>query len=152
MRTELRSKDCGVSMPGQSKRGRSPIRRVRKFAELGEKLGLQPFLREFHKFPQLHRLNESLCDGNWWFTFLYYYLVIQDCPLKGRAKSDWMFDRVVLLDPDFTVCSEWLCMQGSFYSESSRRVYGLSTITVFRWDKGSLEEAELTPPSRVTRS
>jgi hypothetical protein len=75
---------------------------------------LQPFLREFHKFLQLHRLNESLCDGNWWFAFLYYYLVVQDCPLKGKAKSDWMFDRVVLLDPDFTVSSEWLCMQWEF--------------------------------------
>jgi hypothetical protein len=85
-------------------------------SELSEKLGLQAFQVEFHKFLQFYNLNESSCDGNWWFAFLYHYSrVIQDCPLEGVAPdSGWEFDRVVLVDPDLTVSPERLYIQWEF--------------------------------------
>jgi hypothetical protein len=93
----------------------SECRPEEAMVELGEKLGMQAFRRDFHKFLQLYGLNESFCDGNWWFAFLYYYsCVIQDCPLEGAADSGWKFDRVVLVDPDTTVSPERLYMQWEF--------------------------------------
>lgn len=83
--------------------------------EVGEKLGLQAFRRDFHRLLQLYGLDDSVCDGNWWFAFLYYYsCVIQDCPLEGQADSGWAFDRVVLVDPDLTVSPERLYLQWEF--------------------------------------
>ena len=83
--------------------------------EVSEKLGLQAFRRDFHSFLQLYGLDDSVCNGNWWLAFLYYYsCVIQDCPLESRADSGWEFNRVVLIDPDMTVSPERLYLQWEF--------------------------------------
>ena len=83
---------------------------------LGEKLGLKAFQREFHEFLDRFGVDQSACNGNWWFAFLYYYSrVIQDCPLEsGTPEPGWAFDRVVLVDPDMTISDERLYMQWEF--------------------------------------
>jgi hypothetical protein len=82
---------------------------------LTEKLGLLAFQRDFRKFVRSYGLDDSFCDGNWWFDFLYRYsCVIQDCPLECKAEANWKFDRLVLIGPDWTVSPEKLYMQWEF--------------------------------------
>jgi hypothetical protein len=79
---------------------------------LTEKLGLLAFQRDFRTLVRSYGLDDSFCDGNWWFDFLYYYsCVIQDCPLECKAEASWKFDRLVLIGPDWTVSPERLFMQ-----------------------------------------
>jgi len=84
--------------------------------KLSEKLGLQAFQSDFQKFLQRYGLDQSFCDGNWWFAFLYHYShVIQDCPLEGVAPdSGWRFNRAVLVNTDSPVSPEKLYMQWEF--------------------------------------
>jgi hypothetical protein len=83
--------------------------------ELGKRLGLRAFQAEFHDFLKRYCLDGSYCDAHWWFAFLYHYSrVIQDCPLESTAEPDWYFDKIVLIDPDLTICTDHLYMQWEF--------------------------------------
>ena len=112
-------------------------------AMLSQHLGLKAFQAEFCEFLRRYGLDDSVCDADWWFAFLYQYSrVIQDCPLECKANPGWHFNRIVLIDPDFTVSADHLYMQWDYSLEGQ----GVG-LWVVHHDRNSLASTLPVPPN-----